>query len=79
MTLPEGWNGNPDNVKATVTVLPQEHLVLWLDAADYNASTGVWPDKSGFNNTVSQADEAKRPSRANPEELDGLPAVRFNG
>ena len=79
LTLPEGWSGNPDNVKATVTVLPQEHLVLWLDAADYDASTGVWPDKSGFDNTVSQADEAKRPSRANPEELAGRPAVRFNG
>lgn len=36
-------------------------LALWLDAADYNASTGTWSDKSGNGRDFAQTIAANRP------------------
>jgi uncharacterized repeat protein (TIGR02543 family) len=55
--------------------VPPSGLVLWLDAADYNASTGVWPDLSGYNNTVSGTNKPTKGASV----LNGLPVVQFNG
>jgi hypothetical protein len=36
-------------------------LALWMDASEYNASTGTWADKSGNGRDFSQAIAANRP------------------
>jgi hypothetical protein len=36
-------------------------LALWMDAPEYNASTGTWADKSGNGRDFSQAIAANRP------------------
>ena len=52
-------------------------LVLWLDAADYDAATGQWPDRTGIN-SVSQETEANRPTKVT-DGLNKLPVVEFDG
>lgn len=52
-------------------------LVLWLDAADYDAATGQWPDRTGIN-SVSQETEANRPTKVTGG-LNKLPVVEFDG
>ena len=36
-------------------------LALWMDASEYNASTGTWADKSGNGRDFAQAIAANRP------------------
>ncbi len=58
---------------------PTGSLVLHLDAADYDASTGSWPDKSSIGNTVSsQSTSGSRPT-LDINGLNGNPVVRFDG
>jgi len=56
--------------------VPPSGLVLWLDAAGYDATSGVWTDKSTYNNTVSGG--THQPSK-DGSVLNGLPVVQFNG
>ena len=71
--------GNFSITVAEKSELPTEGLVLWLDAHDYDAGTGVWPDQSDKNNTVEQTSASDRPKKANAEELGGKPVVQFDG
>lgn len=55
----------------------QPEPILWLDAADYDANTGQWPDKTGIN-SVTQTTTTSRPARVT-DGFNGLPIVRFDG
>jgi hypothetical protein len=64
--------------------LPQEGLVLWLDAGD-SASLVVadgrvveWHDRSSFAHRAVQTDARHRPTRID-SAVNGRPAVRFAG
>lgn len=66
-----------------VSVILEEYEILptpylWLDAHDYNETTGIWSDKSGNNNIVKQ-DNASRKPQLVADEFNERPAVRFNG
>lgn len=52
-------------------------LALWLDGADYNATTGEWNDKSGNGRNFSQSDGNLRPTKT--LTINGRSVVSFDG
>ncbi len=67
-------------VEVTLEATPSvpTNLVLWLDATDYSESTGIWPDKSGKGNSVTQDSSSSRPDYI-ANGLNGNPVVQFDG
>lgn len=53
------------------------NLAFWLDGADYNASTGSWPDKSGNGRNFSQSVANDRPTKT--LTINGRDVVSFDG
>jgi len=53
-------------------------LLVWLDAANYNASTGSWTDSSGNNRTFSQGVANNRPIISAATQ-NGRSLVEFDG
>lgn len=53
------------------------NLALWLDGADYNATTGQWDDKSGNGRNFSQSVANDRPTKT--AKINGRDVVSFDG
>lgn len=54
-------------------------LVLWLRAANYNASTGTWTDASGTGHHGTQGTSGARPVVSTSAQLGGKQTVLFDG
>lgn len=53
-------------------------LTLWLDAVNYDPSTGAWRDRSGNGLDAVQSIAASRPALV-MSAMNGLPVVRLDG
>ena len=67
----------------SVGTFPTAGMQLWLRAdlgakTDANGGVSTWTDQAGGGHTASQADAGSRPLLV-PNDLNGRPAMRFNG
>ena len=63
----------------TITSPVSAALVLKLEAANYDPSTGAWSDTSGNSNHATQGTTTNRPGLVANQSANGSSVVRFDG